>query len=208
VLHARGQGDAGPHQHPAGPRGAADRGRAVAQCGQCAAICPVGAITEREQIEEVWKALDKPDRHVVVQTAPAIRAALGECFGYAPGTLVTGKMVAALRRLGFHAVFDTNFAADLTIVEEGHELLSRLRTALVPEKGTGPICAKHPPGRSGKLDLSPFPAAPLPLFSSCSPGWIKFVEHFHPELLPNLSTCKSPQQMFGVVAKTWAMPGG
>ena len=153
---------------------------ACVQCGQCAAICPVGAITEREQIEEVWKALDKPDNHVVVQTAPAIRAALGECFGMPPGTLVTGKMVAALRRLGFNAVFDTNFAADLTILEEGHELLSRLRRALVDKQPT-----------------------PLPLFTSCSPGWIKFLEYYHPDLLPNLSTCKSPQQMFGAVAKTY-----
>jgi len=150
------------------------------QCGQCAAICPVGAITEKDQIEEVWKAVDKPDNHVVVQTAPAIRAALGECFGYPPGTLVTGKMVAALRRLGFDAVFDTNFAADLTILEEGNELLSRLRHTLV--------------------DAQP---AALPMFTSCSPGWIKFMEYFHPDLLPNLSTCKSPQQMFGAVAKTY-----
>jgi len=150
------------------------------QCGQCAAICPVGAITEKDQIDEVWKALDKPDNHVVVQTAPAIRAALGECFGYPPGTLVTGKMVAALRRLGFDAVFDTNFAADLTIVEEGTELLGRLRRTLVDGQ----------------------PAA-LPMFTSCSPGWIKFMEYFHPDLLANLSTCKSPQQMFGAVAKTY-----
>jgi iron-only hydrogenase group A len=153
---------------------------ACVQCGQCAAVCPVGAITEKDQIEEVWKALDATDTHVVVQTAPAIRAALGECFGYPPGTQVTGKMVAALRRLGFHAVFDTNFAADLTILEEGTELLTRLKTAL--------------------LDGQP---APLPLFTSCSPGWIKFMEYFHPDLLPNLSTCKSPQQMFGAVAKTY-----
>jgi NADP-reducing hydrogenase subunit HndD len=153
---------------------------ACVQCGQCAAVCPVGAITERDQIQEVWDALDKPDNHVIVQTAPAIRAALGECFGYPPGTLVTGKMVAALRRLGFRAVFDTNFAADLTIVEEGSELLARLRKALVEKQ----------------------PAA-LPMFTSCSPGWIKFMEYFHPDMLANLSTCKSPQQMFGAVAKTY-----
>jgi len=150
------------------------------QCGQCAAICPVGAITERDQIDEVWRAIDAHDNHVVVQTAPAIRAALGECFGYPPGTLVTGKMVSALRRLGFDAVFDTNFAADLTILEEGTELLVRLRKVLVERQ----------------------PAA-LPMFTSCSPGWIKFMEYFHPDLLPNLSTCKSPQQMFGAVAKTY-----
>lgn len=153
---------------------------ACVQCGQCAAICPVGAITEKDQIEEVYKALDAPDKHVVVQTAPAIRAALGECFGYPPGTLVTGKMVAALRRLGFNAVFDTNFAADLTIVEEGTELLSRLKAALVEGRDVA-----------------------LPMFTSCSPGWIKFMEYFHPDMLPNLSTCKSPQQMFGAVAKTY-----
>ena len=150
------------------------------QCGQCAAVCPVGAITERDQIDEVWAALDKPDNHVIVQTAPAIRAALGECFGFQPGTLVTGKMVAALRRLGFHAVFDTNFAADLTIIEEGTELLTRLKKALVEKQ----------------------PVA-LPMFTSCSPGWIKFMEYFHPDMLANLSTCKSPQQMFGAIAKTY-----
>ena len=153
---------------------------ACVQCGQCAAICPVGAITERDQIEEVWTALETREKHIVVQTAPAIRAALGECFGYPAGTLVTGKMVAALRRLGFQAVFDTNFAADLTILEEGSELLARLRKALVEKAETR-----------------------LPMFTSCSPGWIKFLEYFHPDLLPNLSTCKSPQQMFGAVAKTY-----
>jgi iron-only hydrogenase group A len=150
------------------------------QCGQCAAVCPVGALTEKDQIAEVWAALDDPSKHVVVQTAPAIRAALGECFGYPPGTLVTGKMVSALRRLGFDAVFDTNFTADLTIIEEGTELLTRLKKALV---------AKEP--------------VALPMFTSCSPGWIKYAEHFFPEILPNLSTCKSPQQMFGAVAKTY-----
>ena len=153
---------------------------ACVQCGQCAAVCPVGAITERDQIDEVWAALDDPDKHVVVQTAPAIRAALGECFGYPPGTLVTGKMTAALRRLGFDAVFDTNFAADLTIMEEGTELLTRLKGALVDGEEVA-----------------------LPLMTSCSPGWIKFAEHFFPNMLPNLSTCKSPQQMFGAVAKTY-----
>ncbi len=150
------------------------------QCGQCAAVCPVGAISENDQIAEVWRALDDPNKHVVVQTAPAIRAALGECFGLPPGTLVTGRMTAALRRLGFDAVFDTNFTADLTILEEGTELLTRLKKALVEKQ----------------------PVA-LPMFTSCSPGWIKYTEHFYPEFLPNLSTCKSPQQMFGAVAKTY-----
>ena len=150
------------------------------QCGQCAAVCRVGAISEKDQIDEVWVALDDPEKHVVVQTAPAIRAALGECFGYPPGTLVTGKMVSALRRLGFDAVFDTNFAADLTIMEEGTELLVRLKKTLVDTEEVA-----------------------LPQFTSCSPGWIKYVEHFYPEILPNISTCKSPQQMFGAVAKTY-----
>jgi iron-only hydrogenase group A len=150
------------------------------QCGQCAAVCPVGAISERDQIDEVWAALEDRSKVVVVQTAPAIRAALGECFGLPPGTLVTGKMVAALKRLGFHAVFDTNFAADLTILEEGTELLTRLKAALVDRQ----------------------PVA-LPMFTSCSPGWIQYAEAFYPELLPNVSSCKSPQQMFGAVAKTY-----
>ena len=150
------------------------------QCGQCAAVCPVGAITERDQVEEVWAALDNPAKWVVAQTAPAIRAALGECFGNPPGTLVTGKMVTALRKLGFDAVFDTNFAADLTIMEEGSELLSRLKAVLVEGK----------------------PAA-LPMFTSCSPGWINFAEFYFPQFLPNISTCKSPQQMFGALAKTY-----
>jgi len=151
------------------------------QCGQCAAACPVGALYERDAIEAVWKALDDPSKHVVVQTAPAIRAALGECFGLPPGTLVTGKMVTALRRMGFAKVFDTNFTADLTIIEEGHELLERLQGALVDKD----------------------PSVRLPLFTSCSPGWINFMEYFYPGLLPNLSSCKSPQQMFGALAKTY-----
>ncbi|HPC44569.1 MAG TPA: NADH-dependent [FeFe] hydrogenase, group A6 [Candidatus Latescibacteria bacterium] len=150
------------------------------QCGQCAAVCPVGAITEKSHIDAVWKALEDKDKVVVVQTAPAIRAALGECFDLEPGTLVTGRMVTALRELGFDAVFDTNFTADLTIIEEGTELLNRLRRTVIDgEKGL------------------------LPMFTSCSPGWIQFAEYFYPEFLPNLSTCKSPQQMFGAVAKTF-----
>jgi NADP-reducing hydrogenase subunit HndD len=153
---------------------------ACVQCGQCAAVCPVGAITERSHIDSVLEALENPRKHVVVQTAPAIRAALGECFGYPPGTLVTGKMVTALRELGFDAVFDTNFAADLTIMEEGTELLTRLTRAVKEKKDVA-----------------------LPLFTSCSPGWIKFAEYYYPEFLPNISTCKSPQQMFGAVAKTY-----
>ena len=153
---------------------------ACVQCGQCAAICPVGAIQEKNDIDKVWEVLEDKKKYVVVQTAPAIRAALGECFGYPPGTLVTGKMVTALRRLGFHAVFDTNFTADLTIIEEGTELLMRLKKALVEKE---PVS--------------------LPMFTSCSPGWIKFAEYYYPEFLPNLSTCKSPQQMFGALAKTY-----
>jgi len=155
-------------------------GVACVQCGQCAAICPVGAISEKDNIKSVWEALDDPSKHVVVQTAPAIRAALGEEFGNEPGTLVTGKMVSALRKLGFDGVFDTNFTADLTIMEEGTELLTRLKKAVVDKE----------------------PVA-LPMFTSCSPGWIKFTEYYFPEFLPNLSTCKSPQQMFGAVAKTY-----
>jgi NADP-reducing hydrogenase subunit HndD len=150
------------------------------QCGQCAAVCPVGAIRERDQVDEVWAAIDDPHKHVVVQTAPAIRAALGECFGYPPGTLVTGKMVSALRRLGFDRVFDTEFAADLTIMEEGTELLMRLKKSLLQGEDVA-----------------------LPQFTSCCPAWIKYAEHYYPELLPNISTCKSPQQMFGPVAKTY-----
>ncbi|MBN1395063.1 MAG: (2Fe-2S)-binding protein [Pirellulales bacterium] len=155
---------------------------ACVQCGQCAAVCPVGAITEKDQIEDVWKALDKPDNHVVVQTAPAIRAALGECFGHPPGTLVTGKMVAALRRLGFDAVFDTNFAADLTIMEEGHELLKRLKASLgAGDSGLGQAKQKSASHQTpNPASRTPSPVA-LPMFTSCSPGWIKFMEYFHPQ---------------------------
>ena len=150
------------------------------QCGQCSAICPVGAISEKNHIDDVWAAIDDPEKYVVVQTAPAIRAALSECFGNEPGTLVTGKMVTALRQLGFNGVFDTNFTADLTIMEEGTELLVRLKKAIV-----------------GKEKVA------LPQFTSCCPAWIKFTENYYPKLLPNMSSCKSPQQMFGSVAKTY-----
>jgi iron-only hydrogenase group A len=143
-------------------------------CGQCSVVCPVGAITEKSNVDDVWKVLSDPNKFVVVQDAPAVRAALGEEFGYPPGTLVTGKMLAAVRRLGFDRVFDTNFAADLTIMEEGSELIKRVK-----EGGT------------------------LPMITSCSPGWIKFAEHFYPEFIPNLSTCKSPHQMLGALVKTY-----
>jgi iron-only hydrogenase group A len=150
------------------------------QCGQCSAVCPVGAISERDQTAEVWAALDDPKKTVVVQTAPAIHAALGECFGMVPGSLVTGKMTTALRRMDFDAVFDTNFSADLTIMEEGTELLTRLKKALVDGEEVA-----------------------LPMFTSCSPGWIQFMEYYYADMLPNLSTCKSPQQMMGAMVKTY-----
>lgn len=143
-------------------------------CGQCALICPTGAITERSAINEVWNELHDPEKVVVVQTAPAVRVGIGEAMGLPYGSLVTGKMVASLRKLGFSKVFDTDFAADLTIVEEANELVERIEN-----KGT------------------------LPMITSCSPGWIKFIEHFFPSSLPHLSTCKSPQQMFGAIAKTY-----
>ncbi|MGI5914176.1 MAG: NADH-dependent [FeFe] hydrogenase, group A6 [Bacteroidales bacterium] len=150
-------------------------------CGQCITHCPTGALVERNYIEEVWNAIYDPTKHVVVQTAPAVRVALGERFGLQPGRRVTGKMVASLRAMGFDAVLDTDFTADLTIMEEGTELLSRLKRALVDN------------------DTS----VSLPMMTSCSPGWIKFIEHTFPSLLPNLSTCKSPQQMFGALVKTY-----
>ncbi len=149
-------------------------------CGQCINRCPTGALVERNYIEEVWEVIDDPSKHVVVQTAPAVRVGLGELLGFEPGERVTGKMVNALRRLGFNAVFDTNFTADLTIIEEGTELLTRLKNKLVNKKDVA-----------------------LPQFTSCSPGWVKYAEHEFPEILDNLSTCKSPQQMFGAVAKSY-----
>ena len=150
-------------------------------CGQCAAVCPVNAIYEKDSIADVEAALLDPDKHVVVQTAPAIRAAIGETQGLPAGTLVTGEMVTALRMLGFDAVFDTDWSADLTILEEGTELLGRLKRALVDKDDK----------------------VALPMTTSCSPGWVKFLEHFFPEQIPNVSTAKSPQQMLGTVAKTY-----
>ncbi len=143
-------------------------------CGQCIAVCPVGAIAEKDYIKPVLEAIADPEKVVLVQTAPAVRAGLGECFGLPIGTNVEGKMVAALRRLGFDKVFDTDFAADLTIMEEANEFLDRVKNG-------------------GKL----------PLITSCSPGWVKYCEHYFPEMTENLSSCKSPQQMFGAVAKTY-----
>ncbi|RPH32630.1 MAG: 4Fe-4S dicluster domain-containing protein [Bacteroidales bacterium] len=150
-------------------------------CGQCVNRCPTGALVERNYLDEVWAAIYDPDKHVVVQTAPAVRVALGEDLGLESGVIVTGKMVTALRRLGFDSVLDTDFTADLTIMEEGFELLTRLKKALVDKD----------------------PNVKLPMATSCSPGWIKFIEHTYPEYLGNLSTCKSPQQMFGALAKTY-----
>ena len=150
-------------------------------CGQCVNHCPTGALVEKNYIEEVWEAIADPKKHVIVQTAPAVRVGLGEELGLPAGTRVTGKMAAALKRLGFDSVLDTDFTADLTIVEEGTELLTRLKKVLV-DKDT---------------------SVKLPMATSCSPGWIKYIEHIYPEMLGNLSTCKSPQQMFGALAKTY-----
>ena len=147
---------------------------ACVSCGQCIVNCPTGALTERDQCEEVIAALNDPSKHVIVHTAPSIRATLGEAFGMPIGTNVEGKMVAALRRLGFDKVFDTDFGADLTIMEEANEFIERVQNGGV-----------------------------LPMITSCSPGWVKFCEHYYPELLPHLSSCKSPQQMTGAVIKTW-----
>lgn len=149
-------------------------------CGQCVAVCPTGALTEKDHTPEVIRALSDPKKTVVVQTAPAVRAALGEEFGMEPGTLVTGKMVTALRKLGFDKVFDTDFAADLTIMEEGTELLSRLQKFL-----------------DGDKDVK------LPILTSCCPGWVNFFEYNFPDLKEIPSTARSPQQMFGAIAKTY-----
>ncbi len=147
---------------------------ACVSCGQCITACPTGALSEKDDTEKVLEAIANPDKYVVVQAAPAVRASLGEAFGYPIGTNVEGKMIAAMRRLGFDKVFDTNFSADLTIMEEAHEFLDRVQNG-----GT------------------------LPMITSCSPGWVRYCENYFPEFIPNLSSCKSPQQMFGAVVKTY-----
>ncbi len=149
-------------------------------CGQCITHCPTGALTERRYYDDIWDAIGDPKKHVVINTAPSVRVAIGEMLGFPVGTRVTGKMVSALKKIGFDSVLDTNFAADLTIMEEGHELLDRLRRVLV-----------------SKEDV------PLPMITSCSPGWVKFIEHMYPNHLGHLSTCKSPQQMFGALVKSY-----
>ena len=168
-----------------------------AYCGQCTTVCPVNALHEADAVESVWQALADPDNHVVVQTAPAIRAALGEMFGLPAGTSVTGRMASSLRQLGFDAVFDTNFAADLTILEEGHELLARL-AALMADQG------KITPEQLSALPLPEhLPKPVFPMITSCSPGWIKYAEHHYSEKLDHLSSCKSPHMMLGAIIKSW-----
>ena len=149
-------------------------------CGQCITHCPTGALTERRYYDEIWEAIDDPEKHVVINTAPSVRVALGETLGLPVGERVTGKMVTALKKMGFDAVLDTDFTADLTIMEEANELLVRLKKALVDKEKVA-----------------------LPMITSCSPGWVKFIEHMYPDHLAHLSSCKSPQQMFGALAKTY-----
>jgi NADH-quinone oxidoreductase subunit G/NADP-reducing hydrogenase subunit HndD len=166
-------------------------------CGQCTTVCPVDALHEADATGAVWGALADPEKVVVVQTAPAVRAALGEEFGLEAGTLVTGRMVSSLRELGFAHVFDTNFAADLTILEEGYELLRRLVADAVARGAV-------PSAEAQALGLGRLPEeAPLPMITSCSPGWVKYVEHFYPDHLGHLSTCKSPHMMLGALTKSW-----
>lgn len=150
-------------------------------CGQCINRCPTGALRTNDPSDEIWEAIDNPKKHVVIQTAPSPRAAIGEEFGLPAGHSLTGELNTALKMIGFDRVFDTNFSADLTIMEEGTELLMRLKSALVDKN----------------------PNVKLPQFTSCSPGWVKYIEHFYPDYLDHLSTAKSPQQMFGAIIKTF-----
>jgi iron-only hydrogenase group A len=150
-------------------------------CGQCINRCPTGALRANDPSDEIWDAIDDPEKHVVIQTAPSPRAGIGECFGLEAGVPMTFQMNTALRRCGFDKVFDTNFTADLTIIEEGVELIQRLHKVLVEKDES----------------------AALPQFTSCSPGWVKYIEHFYPDMLPHVSSAKSPQQMFGSLIKTY-----
>ena len=147
---------------------------ACINCGQCIVACPVGALYERDDTDEVFEALADESKHVLICAAPSVRAQIGECFGYEPGTDCEGKMVAAMKALGFEGVYDMNLTADLTIVEEANELLGRVKNG-----------------------------GALPMITSCSPGWIKYCEHYFPDMIDNLSSCKSPQQMFGAIVKTY-----
>jgi NADP-reducing hydrogenase subunit HndD len=169
-----GPNERGFNTHIGSPFGMKLAQTSCVSCGQCIAVCPTGALSEKDCTQQVFDAIADPDKYVVVQTAPSVRAGLGEAFDYPIGTNVEGKMVAALRRLGFDKVFDTDFSADLTIMEEAHEFLDRVQNGGV-----------------------------LPLITSCSPGWVKYCEHYFPDMTENLSSCKSPQQMFGAVLKTY-----
>ncbi len=170
---------------------------ACTYCGQCTTVCPVGALKEQDSTQDVWQALSDQSKVVIVQTAPAIRAALGEEFGYEPGTLVTGKMASALREMGFDYVFDTNFTADLTILEEGTEFLERVSNFLNSQKSSLPGFLKKIKNDLDNKEVT------LPMITSCSPGWIKYVEHHYPDLLDHLSTCKSPHMMLGALCKDY-----
>ncbi len=169
-----GMAERGFRTHVASPFDMPLGSTACVNCGQCISVCPTGALTEVDDTEKVWNALADTEKHVVIAPAPSVRAQLGECFGLPVGTNVEGKMVAALRRLGFEKVFDVDTAADVTIMEEGTEFIDRLTNGGV-----------------------------LPLFTSCSPGWVKFLEEYYPEFIPNVSSCKSPQQMYGALMKTY-----
>ncbi|MBQ6474257.1 MAG: iron hydrogenase small subunit [Victivallales bacterium] len=159
-------------------------------CGQCVNVCPVGAITGISYVKKVWNAINDPTKTVIVQTAPAVRVAIGQEFGFEPGQPVTGKLAAGLRALGFAKVFDTDFSADLTIMEEGNELIGRVKELLRLTK-------------EGKTSQEAHKEAHLPILTSCCPGWINFIEHSFPDLLDIPSSCKSPQQMFGAIAKSY-----
>ena len=168
-------------------------------CGQCSIICPVAAIVEKDDIEKVWEALSNPELHVVVQTAPATHVTIGEAFDFLTGADITGKLVSALKTLGFDAVFDTNWSADLTICEEGVELIGRI----VANKLNKDSIEVSLFGKKINLDVTPFKNKPLPQFTSCCPSWVKFIEQFYPEFLEHVSSCKSPQQMLGPIAKVY-----